>query len=114
MQSSLQDNMSQEAGMSFLADKQCQSHIKTSKMKHSSLQRENDQLNSQLNDLILKNREAERVIQEVSLVHLTFHSKCTNLIFIKTHVTVTIFFLCRKVKSWRRKLNTCSKLLTMK
>ncbi|XP_074494197.1 dynein regulatory complex protein 10 [Sebastes fasciatus] len=66
MQSSLQDNMSQEAGMSFLADKQCQSHIKTSKMKHSSLQRENDQLNSQLNDLILKNREAERVIQEES------------------------------------------------
>lgn len=60
--------------MSLLADKQCQSHIKTSKMKQTSIQQEIDRLNIQLNNLILENRQAERVLQEVRLVYLTFHS----------------------------------------
>ncbi|XP_070761263.1 dynein regulatory complex protein 10 [Enoplosus armatus] len=62
--SSLQRNNTQEAHMSLLADKQCQSHIKTSKVKQTSLQKETDQLNIQLNNLILENRQEEGVIQE--------------------------------------------------
>ncbi len=64
-QSSLQGKNTQEAGTSLLADKQCQAHIKTSKVKQASVQREIDQLSIQLNNLILENRQAERVLQEV-------------------------------------------------
>ncbi|XP_068560078.1 dynein regulatory complex protein 10 isoform X2 [Cebidichthys violaceus] len=54
----------EEPGMSFLADKQYQSHMKSAKMKQTGIQQEIDQLNSQLNNLIPKNRQAEREIQE--------------------------------------------------
>lgn len=78
LQSALRENNRQEADISLLADKQCQAHIKSAKMKHTSIQQEIDQLNSQLNSLTLEDGQAERVIQEVSLMYLTFHSKCTN------------------------------------
>ncbi|XP_044052776.1 dynein regulatory complex protein 10 isoform X2 [Siniperca chuatsi] len=64
LQSSLQRKNAQEASMSLLAGKQCQSHMKISKVKHTSIQQEIDQLNIQLNNLMLENRQAERVIQE--------------------------------------------------
>ncbi|XP_031165014.1 dynein regulatory complex protein 10 isoform X2 [Sander lucioperca] len=63
LQSGLNGNIRQDAGVSLLVEKQCQSHIKAAKMKHTSIQREIDRLNSQLNNLILENRQAERVIQ---------------------------------------------------
>ncbi|XP_078106754.1 dynein regulatory complex protein 10 [Sander vitreus] len=63
LQSCLNGNIRQDAGVSLLVEKQCQSHIKAAKMKHTSIQREIDRLNSQLNNLILENRQAERVIQ---------------------------------------------------
>ncbi|CAK6966621.1 dynein regulatory complex protein 10 [Scomber scombrus] len=64
LESSLQENDTQEAVLSVLADKECQSYIKTSKTKQASIQQEIDKLNIQLNNLILENRAAERVIQE--------------------------------------------------
>ncbi|KAF1389092.1 hypothetical protein PFLUV_G00069870 [Perca fluviatilis] len=63
LQSGLNGNIRQDAGVSLLVEKQCQSHIKAAKIKHTSIQREIDRLNSQLNNLILENRQAERVIQ---------------------------------------------------
>ncbi|XP_029295147.1 LOW QUALITY PROTEIN: dynein regulatory complex protein 10 [Cottoperca gobio] len=60
-QDSLKGDNSQKADTSLLAEKQCQSHMKTS--KHSSKQQELDRLNSQLNKLFLESRQAERVIQ---------------------------------------------------
>uniref|UniRef100_UPI003AAC2B92 dynein regulatory complex protein 10 n=1 Tax=Centroberyx gerrardi TaxID=166262 RepID=UPI003AAC2B92 len=45
-------------------DKQSQSHVKTSEMKQTRMQQEIDQLNVQLSNLILENREAETVIRE--------------------------------------------------
>ncbi|XP_031712551.1 dynein regulatory complex protein 10 [Anarrhichthys ocellatus] len=56
--------IAEEPGMSLLADKQYQSHMKSAKMKQTGIQQEIDQLNSQLNDLTPKNRQAEREIQE--------------------------------------------------
>ncbi|XP_035514144.1 dynein regulatory complex protein 10 [Morone saxatilis] len=64
MQSSLQGKNLQDADKSLLAEKQCQSHIKTSKVKQASIQHEIDQLNIQLNSLMLENRRTERVLQE--------------------------------------------------
>ncbi|XP_049434264.1 dynein regulatory complex protein 10 isoform X1 [Epinephelus fuscoguttatus] len=64
LQSALRENNRQEADISLLADKQCQAHIKSAKMKHASIQQEIDQLNSQLNSLTLEDGQAERVIQE--------------------------------------------------
>nr|XP_046243256.1 dynein regulatory complex protein 10 isoform X2 [Scatophagus argus]XP_046243257.1 dynein regulatory complex protein 10 isoform X2 [Scatophagus argus] len=63
LQSSLQEKKTQEAGMSF-GSKQGQSHIKSSKVKQTSIQQEIDQLNIQLNNLMVENRQAERVLQE--------------------------------------------------
>ncbi|XP_051278823.1 dynein regulatory complex protein 10 isoform X2 [Dicentrarchus labrax] len=64
MQSSLQGKNLQDADKSLLAEKQCQSHIKTSKVTQASTQQKIDQLNIQLNSLILENRQTERVLQE--------------------------------------------------
>ncbi|XP_045891517.1 dynein regulatory complex protein 10 [Micropterus dolomieu] len=64
LRGSLQTKNTPEAGMSLLADKQCQSLMKTSKLKQTSIKREIDQLNIQLNNMILENRQAEKVIQE--------------------------------------------------
>lgn len=47
------------------ADRQSQSIAKTSEQKQIRMQQEIDQLNVQLNNLILENREAERALQEV-------------------------------------------------
>ena len=43
--------------------------------KHASMQQEVDPLNNQLNNLLRENKQAERLLQEVSLVHLKFSSK---------------------------------------
>ncbi|XP_040897926.1 dynein regulatory complex protein 10 isoform X2 [Toxotes jaculatrix] len=67
LQNSLQgSNITQESGMPQLAVKQCQPHFHVSK-KQISMQQEIDQLNIQLNNLILENRQAERVLQEADL-----------------------------------------------
>uniref|UniRef100_A0A667YUQ7 Dynein regulatory complex protein 10 n=1 Tax=Myripristis murdjan TaxID=586833 RepID=A0A667YUQ7_9TELE len=47
------------------ADRQSQSISKTSEQKQIRMRQEIDQLNVQLNNLILENREAERVLREV-------------------------------------------------
>ncbi|XP_034396769.1 dynein regulatory complex protein 10 [Cyclopterus lumpus] len=54
----------QEPDVPHLAEKLSQSHVKSSKIRQTSIQQEIAQLNSQLNSLILKNREVEREIQE--------------------------------------------------
>lgn len=74
LECSLQENNTQEVDKSLLTDKQSQPHITTS-MKQTSIQQEIDQLNIQLNNFILENRQAERVLQEVSSVNPTFPSK---------------------------------------
>uniref|UniRef100_A0A3B4UK95 Dynein regulatory complex protein 10 n=1 Tax=Seriola dumerili TaxID=41447 RepID=A0A3B4UK95_SERDU len=71
MQHSLQGINTLEADMSA---KQHQPLIKISK-KQASMKQEIDQLNIQLNNLILENRQAERVLQEVNFVYVVFHSK---------------------------------------
>ncbi|XP_034416763.1 dynein regulatory complex protein 10-like [Cyclopterus lumpus] len=63
LQRSLTGNR-QEPDAPLLAEKLSQSHVKSSKIRHTSIQQEIAQLNSQLNSLILKNREVEREIQE--------------------------------------------------
>ncbi|KAA8592285.1 dynein regulatory complex protein 10 isoform X2 [Etheostoma spectabile] len=63
LQIGLNGDIRQDAGMSLLVEKQRQSHIKAAKVKHTSIQQEIDRLNSQLNNLVLENREAERLIQ---------------------------------------------------
>ncbi|XP_070819984.1 dynein regulatory complex protein 10 isoform X2 [Chaetodon trifascialis] len=63
LQRFLQEKITQEAGMLPLADQQYQSHIKTSKVKQNSIQQQTE-LNMKLHNLILENREAERVLQE--------------------------------------------------
>ncbi|XP_070690552.1 dynein regulatory complex protein 10 [Pempheris klunzingeri] len=60
----LEEKHIQEAHTSLLSHKQCQSRIKTSNVKQSGIQLEIDQLNIQLNNFILENRQAERVLQE--------------------------------------------------
>ncbi|KAI3372881.1 hypothetical protein L3Q82_023335 [Scortum barcoo] len=63
LKNSLQgDNV--DTDMLLLADMQCQSVIKTSEMKQSSVQQNIDQLSVQLNNLMLENRQAERALQE--------------------------------------------------
>ncbi|XP_071338936.1 dynein regulatory complex protein 10 [Trachinotus anak] len=62
LQCSLQGKNTQEAGMSLAAE-QCQQHVKISK-KQTSMKQEIDQLTIQLNNLIIENRQAERVLQE--------------------------------------------------
>ncbi|XP_042276761.1 dynein regulatory complex protein 10 [Thunnus maccoyii] len=64
LDTSLQESTAQEAVLSALVDKECQSHLKTSKMKQASIQQEIDQLNIQFNNVLLENRATERAIQE--------------------------------------------------
>ncbi|KAM7416872.1 hypothetical protein PAMA_018784 [Pampus argenteus] len=61
MKSPLREN---NVVLSVPADKECQALIRTSKMKQASVQKEIDQLNVQLNNLILENKANERLIQE--------------------------------------------------
>ncbi|KAK2837324.1 hypothetical protein Q5P01_014536 [Channa striata] len=63
LQNSLLEKTAQEMSISPLAEKQCQPLIKTSK-KQDTIQQKIDQLNIQLNNLVLENRQAERIIQE--------------------------------------------------
>ncbi|XP_034728134.1 dynein regulatory complex protein 10 [Etheostoma cragini] len=63
LQIGLNGPIRQDTGVSLLVEKQRQSHNKAAKVKHTSIQQEIDRLNSQLNNLILENREAEREIQ---------------------------------------------------
>uniref|UniRef100_UPI0037E8D46C dynein regulatory complex protein 10 n=1 Tax=Semicossyphus pulcher TaxID=241346 RepID=UPI0037E8D46C len=62
LQSTLEEKKTDEAELIILANKQRQSQVKTSKMNR--LRQEIDQLQMQLNNLIIENRQAERVIQE--------------------------------------------------
>ncbi|XP_059192492.1 dynein regulatory complex protein 10 [Centropristis striata] len=64
LQSFLQGRSRQNVDMSLLVDSQRQSLLKTSEVKHTSMQQQIDQLNTQLSSLALENRQAERVIQE--------------------------------------------------
>ncbi|XP_042345010.1 dynein regulatory complex protein 10 [Plectropomus leopardus] len=64
LQSALKGDNRQEEDMLLLADKQCQIHIKSAKMKHASMQQDINQLTSQFNNMILEDRQTERVIQE--------------------------------------------------
>lgn len=64
LDTSLQESTAQEAVLSALVEKECQSHLKTSKMKQASIQQEIDQLNIQFNNVLLENRATERAIQE--------------------------------------------------
>lgn len=74
LDSSLQEDDTQETLLSVLTDKECQSYIKTSKAKQASIEQEVDKLSIQLNNLILENTAAERVIKEVPLLqHLTLN-----------------------------------------
>ncbi|XP_008280248.1 dynein regulatory complex protein 10 [Stegastes partitus] len=54
----------EEEEMSLLTDKQCQPQVKTTSLKQTRLQQEIDQLNDQLYNLMLKRRQAERILQE--------------------------------------------------
>lgn len=54
--------------MSPFEDKQVQAHIQVSKLKQDRLQQEIDQLKIQLKNVMLENRQAERLLQEVRLV----------------------------------------------
>ncbi|KAK2902161.1 dynein regulatory complex protein 10 isoform X2 [Channa argus] len=63
LQNSLLEKTAQEVGISPFAEKQSQPHVQTSK-KQTSIQQKIDQLNIQLNNLILENRQAERILQE--------------------------------------------------
>uniref|UniRef100_A0A3Q4GKT5 Dynein regulatory complex protein 10 n=1 Tax=Neolamprologus brichardi TaxID=32507 RepID=A0A3Q4GKT5_NEOBR len=56
--------------MSPFEDKQVQAHIQVSKLKQDRLQQEIDQLKIQLKNVVLENRQAERLLQEVRLAKL--------------------------------------------
>ncbi|XP_006784258.1 dynein regulatory complex protein 10 isoform X3 [Neolamprologus brichardi] len=53
--------------MSPFEDKQVQAHIQVSKLKQDRLQQEIDQLKIQLKNVVLENRQAERLLQEAKL-----------------------------------------------
>jgi len=93
-----------------------QSHIKSSKMRRSGVQQGVHQLNTQLHNLMLKNRQAEREIQEVRLVSFHQHVTITQVSFSFKSMSLLLlfFFLGRKMKRWKQKLNTCFKPLTIK
>lgn len=57
-----------EDNVSPFEDKQIQAHVKLSKLKQDSLQEEINQLETQFRNVMLENRKAERLLQEVSLV----------------------------------------------
>lgn len=65
----------QQVPETLLTDKDMESHVKTP--KQVSLQQELDQLNIQLNNLFLKDRERERQIQAVPL-HMLVNNICIH------------------------------------
>lgn len=65
---STQEGDVSDDNMSPVEDKQVQAHIQVSKLKQDRLQQEIDQLKIQLKNLMLENRQAERLLQEVRLV----------------------------------------------
>lgn len=58
--------------------KQHQSILEASQATQTRIQQEIDQLNARLNNMILDNRQAERALQEVRVLHLTFHRTCVT------------------------------------
>ncbi|XP_061841792.1 dynein regulatory complex protein 10 [Nerophis lumbriciformis] len=62
----LQESQTKEVDWWLVADKQCQSLIKTSQVKQASFQQEIDKLNIRLHTMTLKYREGEKVLQEIN------------------------------------------------
>ncbi|XP_054629964.1 dynein regulatory complex protein 10 isoform X1 [Dunckerocampus dactyliophorus] len=62
----LQESQTEEVDWQLVADEQCQSLIKTSQVKQTSIQQEIDKLNIRLHTMTLKYREGEKVLQEIN------------------------------------------------
>nr|XP_057926479.1 dynein regulatory complex protein 10 isoform X2 [Doryrhamphus excisus]XP_057926480.1 dynein regulatory complex protein 10 isoform X2 [Doryrhamphus excisus]XP_057926481.1 dynein regulatory complex protein 10 isoform X2 [Doryrhamphus excisus]XP_057926482.1 dynein regulatory complex protein 10 isoform X2 [Doryrhamphus excisus] len=62
----LLESQTEEVDWQLVADKQCQSLIKTSQVKQTSIQQEIDKLNIRLHTMTLKYREGEKVLQEIN------------------------------------------------
>lgn len=73
MQSKIEALKTKDKNRNLLHEKQCQAIIKASKEKQASVQKEMDKMTIQLKEMRIEHREAERVLQKVSLVHPTFH-----------------------------------------
>ncbi|XP_061529314.1 uncharacterized protein LOC133400542 [Phycodurus eques] len=62
----LKENQIEVVDWQLLADKQCQSLIKTSQVKQASIQQEIDRLNIRIHTSTLKFREGEKTLQEIN------------------------------------------------
>lgn len=62
---SLKSSLQEKKKEASVLAKQLQSIVETSQAKQSTVQQETDELNTQLNNLILTNKETERALHEV-------------------------------------------------